>query len=592
MHHRMRSLGWVCGACVVVVGCREANPNFVEPPVGTTADSYFEPTTTGASSTSLPTSGESTSAGTVNPSDGSSGTTSEPLVCVSGEIRCDGNEAQICDDGEFVVQDTCSVECIAGVGCVDCEPATTQCVNEMAQICGAMGVWQDSQYCDPVLGLACDNDIGKCVGDCALDSLGATHEGCEFYAVTLPKGRPDAMPMAEPEMTVILINRGQKIAQCQVDQKGMMAKKTVLSPGLETSVEVTPVPALRLPNIEDGTESVRVPDGAYHVRCDQPVVAYQFDPALKDPEVSSDASLLLPTHTAQTEYMAASLVHDSHPDGQLPGFYAVVGHWPDTTVKLTPPADHNNFAPGAGVQADGSGQVEDLGPGEVLLVLSAKDGDVSGAGIQASRPVGVFSGHKCAPRVGHMCDHMQAAIPPLATLGRSYQFMGDTEDEYFVRVIATEDATQLTIFPGGTPDTINMARGHKLYKFDGPRRIVADKPVLLAEFLPGADSGESMFIVVPEEQYLGNYTVYSSPGYYAHGAQVVGPLDAQVVFNGQPLPLEAIPNTEYGAVRYYQALDQGVVEISSMKPIGVHVLGVGPVGSFATAAGTGLAVLP
>jgi hypothetical protein len=176
---------------------------------------------------------------------------------------------------------------------------------------------------------------------------------------------------------------------------------------------------------------VIVVDGAYRLRSTQPVTVYQYEPI--DYEIggafsfTNDASLLLP---------------DPHLDRQLPRRLAQPLDHPgprtcpastpsspsddDTTVTVTPSSTGASVYAGAGIKANGTGQIK-LNAGDVLEVFTKStgqipDADLTGTLVTADKPVSVFGGHKCVqvPLGTQACDRLEEAMLPIETLAKEY----------------------------------------------------------------------------------------------------------------------------------------------------------------------------
>jgi hypothetical protein len=162
-----------------------------EPPVPTTSDGTAATTVTPDTdpvptdpTVDPPTSDTSVTATTPtsDTTDGSSSTGAVP--CAQGELVCDGDTAKVCDGvGGFESEQPCDSVCAPDLGCVACLPGAGQCAGDVAQVCKPDGSgYDDGPSCDPLLGLACDPDVGACVGACALLD-GLSYIGCDYYPV-------------------------------------------------------------------------------------------------------------------------------------------------------------------------------------------------------------------------------------------------------------------------------------------------------------------------------------------------------------------------------------------------------------------------
>src|SRR5690606_15160475 len=117
------------------------------------------------------------------------------------------------------------------------------------------------------------------------------------------------------------------------------------------------------------------------------------------------------------EYVVAAWPHWS----SYPGFYAVVASQDGTSVTVTGPGGGTNVQAGANISNTGFGNVT-LDAGDVLQVVTASGGDVTGSLISADAPVQVLGGHSCTqvPIGTTACDHLEEAMFPVETLSTDY----------------------------------------------------------------------------------------------------------------------------------------------------------------------------
>jgi hypothetical protein len=154
-----------------------------------------------------------------------------------------------------------------------------------------------------------------CTGACSWGSLGQSYVGCDYSpTVTLNNGIWSGFHFA-----VALANLGKTTANVVVTRGQETLKSMSVAPGALEVVELPWVKELKGPDPnfmgqpQTVGPSVVVENGAYRVRSDQPLAAYQFNPLeyqLDPPPAecpsaaegvgcfsySNDASLLLPAH--------------------------------------------------------------------------------------------------------------------------------------------------------------------------------------------------------------------------------------------------------------------------------------------------------
>ena len=311
-------------------------------------------------------------------SDGAGGAGASSFLdgCPVGTFICEGDRALPCEDTDASRARDCSAEgatCRAPYGCVVCTPGEGSCEAGAARVCNAEGTAFIEYECDPAQGMACEAD--GCKGSCSIAELGSSYQGCDYY----------------PTVTVNPVFSGFHFAVA-VANTGSEVAHVVVTRGAATHAEVD-VPARQLRMIplpwvaelkggdQDSCQrppplagTLKVVDGAYRLRSNQPVSVYQFNPLeyelvptpadcpLRNQcpgspprdegclSFSNDATLLFPSNVLTGSYGVLSWPSTAAGSG----FISVVGTRPDTHVSL---AGRGVFLPGAGVTEDGSGEV-------------------------------------------------------------------------------------------------------------------------------------------------------------------------------------------------------------------------------------------
>jgi hypothetical protein len=120
-------------------------------------------------------------------------------------------------------------------------------------------------------------------------------------------------------------------------------------------------------------------------------------------------------------------------------------------------------------------------------------------------------------------------------------------------------------------------------------RIGASEPILVAHYMQGQESVDSgagdpsMAVAVPAAQYRSDYIFAVSGTYDYNFVNVVAPLDAAVLLDGEALPSSAfsrIGSTAYAVARHLLPGDREVFRIESTKPFGIDVYGYGQFTSY------------
>ena len=631
-----RSLGLaVFTAAALLCGCNDGGGGGSQTGATTTgvtslpmtSDTTVAPTTGGSTTAEPTTSGGSTSTGEASTSTGdvtassgdSSGTTA--AVCPDGTLVCEGNVAKVCDGlGGYKSEETCPMVCAEPLGCVTCTPGSGQCNGDVAQQCSDDGMtWVDKQTCDTLQGISCDANAGKCVGACALDSLGTSYIGCDYYPVTLPN-----LHETQPWVfyyAVVVANTADQPAQVTITRGANMVAQQMVGAKTAQVIQLPYVDQLVKAAIDDPGPSQVVADGAYRLRSNQPVTVYQYEPLDYTSgglfSFTNDASLLLPVNTWTGNYVVASrnmwVFAGSY---YLPGFYAVVAREDNTQVTLKPSASGGLVYPGGGVAGNGTGVVT-LNEGDVLEVFSVSGGnqipnvsDLTGTIIAADKPVGVFGGHKCTqiPDGTTACDRLEEQMLPIETLSKQYIVTppliptgGSDPKPHMVRVIATEDNTTLSYDPPQGAATMLAKAGDyiEIAKSGVDLQITADKKILVAQYMQGQDAGggsgdPAMALAVATEQYRSNYLIHAPTNYEANYVNITAPMGAMITLDGAPVGgFKPIGNTGFGVARLpLNNNGDGNHTLTGDQPFGVSVYGYGQYTSYWYPGGLDLEVLP
>jgi hypothetical protein len=343
---------------------------------------------------------------------------------------------------------------------------------------------------------------------------------------------------------------------------------------------------------------------------------------------TNDAALLLPTHVLSGNYVVMSrsshgYIQTGIPDGDMPGFFAVVATENDTQVTV----DYTAYTMGGDVGAEtpGASRPYTLQRGEVLQVISetvsgcsggttsgqycdmGADYDLTGTRIEADKPVAVFSGHDCAfvPFDVHACDHLEEQLMPLETWGKEFivgrtepQSPDSTAEPNVVRILSGGANNEITFNPaqnidGSIQSSITLGDGEYVeFMADSDFHVMADEAIAIGQFLVGQTYYEpdvfeyrgdpAYSLMVPSEQFRTQYS-FLTPGTitynYVNIIKRVIEGSAPVNLDGQPVPESvfrpAIGNTEWGVASV--AIDVGTDgeyhTIESSEPFGITVYG-------------------
>jgi hypothetical protein len=268
--------------------------------------------------------------------------------------------------------------------------------------------------------------------------------------------------------------------------------------------------------------------GAFRIRTDQPIVAYQMLPYGGGTAAVTGATLLLPTSAYGTNYVAVNAGGGPVLDGpNLGTSLDVVATADDTTVTILPRVD---IVAGGGVAGSPAGAPATfmLDQGQVLQLTQPTE--LTGSPISSDRPIGLFGGHPCAdiPSSLGYCDHAEQQFPPIASVGNGYAAVTyrqrtATPESPPWRIVGLVDGTQLTYDPPvGGPSSIdltNFADFNTATPFT-VRSQDAAHPFLLIGHMTGATTvtgngyGDPDFVrTIPSAQYLSTYVFFTDPTY-------------------------------------------------------------------------------
>ncbi len=571
--------------------------------------------------------------------------TARTLECNSqgtGTMPASCPDSHVCRDAECV-----EVPCVPGDGrCSEVGDVAERCREVDGEL-----QWVEDEQCEGET--RCED--GACLNRCELAAQTNSYIGCEYWAAELEnhllyEERETGDPIPDDEMPpfgVVLANTSEnyqaEVTVYQPDGSPAEAipsrrvgtdlpspdltKETVYTRVLDAQggeivgheqfddrpVQSVPLPSgsmmtLILPNrrIPDGATTVR--KNAYRIESTQPIVAYQFNPYCCNYNYTNDASLLMPTSSLTGNYTYMSYpVWDSpqREEGENPESpgISVVATEPETevTVDLREPREEGHTYQDLIYPIEGdrvSGPTEEgelsvtLEEAEILNVAGRGLGeDLSGARIDANKPVSTFGTHSCAyvPFAKPACDHLESQLLPMETWGARFTATPlkkrGPEDEFtregtYWKLLAQRDGTSvetgLNLNPG--PEGVLPAAGEGVpgcaefspepsegeieldagesCEFGTQTTFVAEsnEPILLGAFLSGQNSvGEDVdhagdpafFLVPPENQYRSSYSFLTPETYYVNYVTVTVPTGVRnVVLDGEEIDLTGLETYE------------------------------------------------
>ncbi len=521
------------------------------------------------------------------------------VPCTEGVVECAGASLTRCDGGLRVSLDDCGARglvCAPGLlRCTACLPASASCDGFDVLRCGDDGQTRTKvETCERDKGIACRQGI--CKNLCESAARERSNVGCEYWAVDLDNAVTSQGNAAAQQYAVVVSNaEPDLIATVTVDED----TATVGSPQQVRAVATARIGPRSLEVFKLGPKEVdgsapgtfntgthtALSRGAYRVRSDVPIVAYQFNPLENANVFSNDASLLLPTAAlgggsgrsyvivAWPQTIAISEDPAQNFDTNLRAFLAIVGTQPDTQVHIKSTARIVGGGPiPGGVVQDGEFDVT-LQPFEVLnLETGDFNADFTGTLIDASGPVAVHVGSEASDApffstiASRSCcaDHLEEQAIPLRAAGKRYVLgrvpnrsralvaagaaISPFDEPEFYRVVATRSGiTKLTTSLPAPYDVIDLDGEGKHVTIIARQDFLmtASQPVLVADVqasqeaagvvrgLPGGDP--SLTFVAPVEQWRNEYVLLTPDKYAFDFLVLTAPFGAQVFIDGLPV---------------------------------------------------------
>lgn len=517
------------------------------------------------------------------------------VPCTEGVVECAGALVR-CEGGKRVTIDDCvgrgQVCAPSLLECTPCLPSSTSCDGFDVQRCSDDGQTKTkTETCDATQGIACRN--GGCHQLCTDAQREHSNVGCEYWGVDLDNAVTNQGNAAQQQYAIVVSNvQPDMVANVVVEEDTAapgepQALRTIASARVNPqSLEVFKLGPKEVDGSPPGTfntgTNTALSRGAFRVRSDVPIVAYQFNPLENVAVFSNDASLLLPTAAlgggggrsyivaAWPQTIARSENAGEDFETDLRAFLTIVGTTPDTRVKVKTTA---RIVPGgpapSGVEVGGTLDVV-LQPFEVLNLETGNfNADFTGSLIDATQPVAVYVGSEAsdAPYFSNLAqrsccaDHLETQLTPLRAVGKRYvvgrvpnrtkalaaagaaiSYFNEPE---FYRIVATRSGT--TKVTTTLPAPLNSFE----LEGEGASRTVAayqdfiieaDNPVLLADVqasqeaagvarnLPGGDP--SLTMVAPVEQWRNDYVLLTPDKYAFDFLVVTAPYGAQVYLDG------------------------------------------------------------
>lgn len=546
-------------------------------------------------------------------------------ACTQGAWRCAGSDLETCADGVFAVDETCADVCDPSLGCVVCVPDSATCSRDggSSRYCLPDGSGYAEETCDPVQGVTCSEQTGRCAGPCAPENLASSYIGCDYFPTVTGNAVGSAMSFA-----VAIANTTRATATVTIEGGALGSPVVVDVPAGSVSVQKLPwVEALKLCPLSStdtcaapSAYGALVPKGAYHLRSTRPVTVYQFNPLEYTTgaqfSFTNDASLLLPTNAWTGNYVVAAYQRTEFAAGMTaPSLLTVTAFQDDTHVTIAAAADTVADG-GAPAFAFGVPQTVTLHAGDVIELASSNNRgglhseDLTGSLVAADRPVQVIGGAFCAfvpnESVGY-CDHLEESMFPLESLSTRYLVTAPAVPRLpngkvqVVRIIATQRDTTLTFDPPQSAPTTIALPGQfvELIGNNTDFLVTADHKVLVAQIMEGQVAGgntgdPAMTLAVPVDQYRREYLFHAPVNYDTNYVNVTAATGSVVKLDGVAVT-GFVPIGQSGfsvaRVRLEDAVD-GNHTISGGAGFGITVYGYGQYTSYGYPGGLDLTWIP
>ncbi|HVH99263.1 MAG TPA: IgGFc-binding protein [Enhygromyxa sp.] len=449
---------------------------------------------------------------------------------------CSGFEPQPCEDGV----------CVDGA-CVDlvCVPGQVACADsDSIQSCNDDGTqWNAPADCGA--GESCS--LGECVSACELAAATKSNVGCEFWAVDMENLPPRdtytyAVAISNPSFddpaTVSFWDANGGVEHMLFEDQVAPREAKVFNLSGSHAGFVSHYNGQDAGFVGTGIR----PGRAFRVQTSQPVIATQFNPIGGATGFTTDASLLLPTHTLGLHY-----VHLAWNQGFGTGSALdIIATEDATTVTITPKVNTPAGQNGLPAMTAGVPTVVMINKYDYIQIGGGGTNDLTGTVIESDKPIAVFGGHTCGnvPNTNvTACDHIEEQIFPLETWGTNYAASRNPVrggESMRWRIIAAEDNTDITFDPPVAIGAMTTLDAGQMVEFDNFADffISANDPILVAGYMHGCTAtnlypnscpGDPyMVLMVPVEQYQEDYVFLVDSSYDQDFAKLVRPNGAEV----------------------------------------------------------------
>ena len=389
----------------------------------------------------------------------------------------------------------------------------------------------------------------RCVDACKQAVEQRSSVGCDYYAVMMDIIAPEGLGACFVSFVTNTFSTNAHITASLRDQPIDLAKYAKLPKGQGRTLEYKdydperglapgevailflsnwggvqcPVPAPRSTGAFVRGSGI---GQAFHIQSDVPVVAYQMLPYGGGSAAMTGASLLLPTSSWGTNYVAVN-AYTALGVGLGPSL-DVVAYEDETSIQITPRVAIKGAQ---GLIQGGPAGIPitySLNKGEVLQLTQVEE--LTGSPIISDKKIGLFGGHQCmnVPIDVGYCEHAEQQIAPVQALGNEYVAvphrprLTKKAEKYLWRIVGTADGTTLTYDPPlpDAPASLDLGTFTE-FETDGAFVVKSQDlkhPFMLFGYMTGGDAyeqyGDPDFVrVVPPPQWLDEYLFFTDPTY-------------------------------------------------------------------------------
>jgi hypothetical protein len=509
-----------------------------------------------------------------------------------GGRHCSGDLHSILDDNDNVIM-TCPPD--QGCGAMGCVPACESAVENQSSVgCDYYAVEPDA------ISVA----QGGCFAAFIANTWGVPIKiTADYNGTSINIANAARIPMGSGTITYAPLPNGQ-IPANQVAILFLAHNASIACPGGVT-------PGIMVDGAAHGTAMGH----AFHFTSSAPVVAYDIYPYGGSMSYASSATLLLPSTSWGSNYVAAAPFEKDQAVSYAQPTLAVAARESGTTVTISPTAA---IVGGGGVAATGKGvpHTYNLNKGDVLQFT--QDAQLTGSPIQSNKPVGVWASATCLNIDVNdtACDVAHQQIAPVSALGHEYVAVryrnrSSSEESVPWRIVGAVNGTTLKYFPKA-PAMAPLTTGFgQLGQFWDPGPFVVQSqddqhPFYISAHMTGQDhqpasgTGDPEFVnVIPSQEFLANYVFFTDPTYantnlvlvrkdYGKGFQDVTLDCAGKVSGWKPISGSQYEYTRVDIRMNGQAqgqCDNGLHTIKSPAPFGLTVWGWDQYVSYAYPAG-------